>query len=129
MLGILGDFPVRYAVVGAIISYITTFFGIAIFKTVSIPIVIGAAGLTGFALLYWFVKSENRIPDKAELNKIHYIYTAFMAVGWMGIPLIAGNYTGVGLMTMLVYTVAYGGFMSMVFKQKHIEGLILKRNS
>lgn len=119
----------RYAVVGAIISYIATFLGIALFKAMSVPIVIGAAGLSGISLLYWFTRSEKRVPQKAELNKIHYVYTALMAAGWMGVPLLAGRYTGAGLFTALIYTVGYGAFLSLIFKQKAVESLVLKGNT
>lgn len=95
----------------------------------SVPIVIGAAGLSRIVLLYWFASIEKRVPDKAELNRIHYIYTTRMAAGWMGVPLLTDRYTGAGLFTMLIYTVAYGAFMSVIFKQKALESLVLKRNA
>lgn len=116
----------RYAVVAAVLSFLITFISMAIFKKMSVAVVIGSSMLSGILLLYWFSNREKRVPQQSELNKIYFVYAALLALFWFGAPILTGHYTAPGLFTVLIYVLAYPAFLSFIFRKKTIEDLIKK---
>lgn len=119
----------RYALVAAIISLVATFVCIAIFKKMSVPVVIASSMLSGLVLLYWFVSAEKRSPEKRELKQIYLVYGLLLACGWFAMPLITGRYTVPGLITLCIYVLAYPAFLAFIFRRKTIDDLLLKKNA
>ena len=116
----------KYGIILGVLSAIASVLLFAILKKVSISIPIGCGLVSGLIMIYWFPRSQKRVPTQKEFKTIISIYGIFMAIVTFVPVLSASAPTLSGILTLGMYALAYPAFFSFIFNEKFVTAQLEK---
>jgi hypothetical protein len=119
----------KYGIILGILSSVLSVIAISLFGSMSVSIPIGLGGLSGMLMVYWFPYAKKRKPTKKEHISIASTYGLFMAAAIFMPIFLAKTPTTAGVLTLIVYALAYPSFFTLIFNDKYISERLKKISS
>lgn len=120
---------IKPAIVAYSISLVVTFIGLVIAGEFSSTVAIAASSITALCVLAWFQYKEKRVPEKNEFTKFYIVYSLLVFGSFFALVYLAPSRTTLGILSAIVLSVIYPGFMSILFNEKILNKQFEKKRT